>query len=93
VPTYLVSATTGEGLEALTAAIESRIVKRLQRRQVRLKRHEMALVDWLYRHAGGKQQGERYFQRRDLDNGEVALDFELSDEDWGRFLAARKTIT
>jgi len=100
VPTYLVSATKGEGLGELAAAIESCIVKHVQRRHVRLGRHEMALVDWLYRHAGVNNKGEgkkgegrRIFRRRDLDNGDVSLDFELGEKDWGRFLSLRKVIT
>jgi len=92
-PTCLVSAINGEGLDELACAIERQVGGRLHRRHIRLGRHEMALIDWLYRNAGSSDKGERIFYRHDLDNGEVVLDFELADEDWKRFIAMRKRKT
>jgi len=88
ITTCLVSAISGEGVNELVEVIEQRIIGQGRRCHARLENHEMALLAWIYRHAR-MENGKETFHRRDLDNGAVEVEFMLSDEDWGRFMALR----
>jgi len=92
-PTYLVSTVTGEGLQPLRLAIEHHIMGALKPRHITLEPHEMALMDWLYRHAGGAGEGSPSINRRDCEDGAIELEFTLNDEDWGRFISMRSTFS
>jgi GTP-binding protein HflX len=61
-----ISAATGEGLDALAAAIETRISGELQSITVTLRPHQMGLMDWLYRN------GE-VTSRVDNEDGSVSI--------------------
>jgi len=93
VPVCLVSAITGEGLDALSLTIEQHILGEQKQRHIRLEAHEMALVDWLYRHAGVKDKNAHKIERHDLDDGGIELVLDLNEEDWQRFLAMKKNVT
>lgn len=65
-PPIAISAVTGEGLEALKAAIEERVSGELRSVTVTLAPAELGLIDWLYRN------GE-VTSRVDNDDGSVTL--------------------
>lgn len=82
-PTVAVSAITGEGLDALIKSIEKRIAGDIQRMHIVLAPDEMALTDWLYRHGSTHE-------RRDLEDGHVAIDVNLTGSAYQIFLAKRE---
>ncbi|PHP65874.1 GTPase HflX [Zhengella mangrovi] len=65
-----VSAITGEGVDGLMAAIETRISGKLRSLSVTLRPDQMPLVDWVYRHA-------TVLARKDLDDGGVSLELSV----------------
>ncbi len=65
-PPIAISAVTGEGLDALAAAIEERVSGELRSVTVTLSPAELALIDWIYRN------GE-VTSRSDNDDGSVTL--------------------
>jgi len=65
-PPVAISAVTGEGIEALAAAIEQRVSGELQEIAVTLRPDQMSLMDWLYRN------GE-IVSRADNEDGSVSL--------------------
>ena len=64
-----VSAITGEGTDALMAAIETHISGTLRALSVTLSADQMPLIDWVYRHA-------TVTQRTDHEDGGVSLDLQ-----------------
>jgi GTPase len=65
-PPIAISAATGEGLDALAAAIEERVSGGLEAVTVTLRPHQMGLMDWLYRN------GE-VVSRQDNEDGSVSI--------------------
>lgn len=76
-----VSAVTGEGIDALIAAIEDMLDRGRARFQARLTNQDGALRAWLYENA--QVEGETY-----SDTGEAHLTLSLTKDEFGR-LAAR----
>ncbi len=76
-----VSAVTGEGMDALIAAIEDMLDRGRARFQARLTNQDGALRAWLYENA--QVEGETY-----SDTGEAHLTLSLTKDEFGR-LAAR----
>lgn len=74
-----VSAITGEGVDTLMAAIETRISGTLRPLSVTLKPDQMALVDWIYRHAS-------VLRRTDHDDGGVSLELQAPEAAAGEIL-------
>jgi len=95
IQSFAISSLTGEGIDALTAAIEQRIAGPLIRRKITLSSHEMALLDWLYRHAQDKEQdgSQKHIRHRHLDNGHVLVELSLPQAQWDNFETRRKKIT
>ena len=65
-PPIAISAVTGEGIDALAAAIEQRVSGELEEITVTLRPDQMGLMDWLYRN------GE-VVSREDNEDGSVSL--------------------
>jgi GTPase len=77
-PPVLISATTGEGLEALKARIERRMSVGHVLRAFRLAASEGALINWLYEH--GQVKG-----RHDYQDGTIGLEVSLAEAAAKRF--------
>lgn len=65
-PPIAISALTGEGLAALTAAIEERLAGATEIMEVRLEPAQLGMVDWLYRNGD-------VIGRADNEDGSVSL--------------------
>jgi GTP-binding protein HflX len=65
-PPIAVSAVTGEGLDALAAAIEQRVSGDLKEITVTLRPHQLGLTDWLYRNGD-------VVSREDNEDGSVSI--------------------
>jgi GTPase len=76
----LISALTGEGVEALTRFVSGRLTGGNRLRHIELPAGDGAAAAWLHEH------GE-VVERRTLDCDRIALDVRLSDRDWDRFQA------
>ena len=66
-----ISAVTGEGLDALLAAIESRIAGEIRTMQITLPPQDLWRLDWIYRHSDVQA-------RHDNEDGSVTLDLSLT---------------
>jgi len=84
-PTVLVSAVTGRGLDRLRALIAEKTLGELRKEKLELMPQELSLLDWLHRHGAPAQQ---HF----LDDGSVSLEASLSEADWGSFSALRRQL-
>jgi GTP-binding protein HflX len=71
-PPIAISAVTGEGIEALKAAIENKVSGELQTLTVTLEPNQFGLVDWLYRN------GE-ITSRTDNDDGSVTIALQATE--------------
>jgi GTP-binding protein HflX len=71
-PPIAISAITGEGLDALVAAIESHVSGALEPLTVTLTPDRLGLVDWIYRNGD-------VVDRRDNDDGSVSLDLRATE--------------
>jgi GTP-binding protein HflX len=78
----LISALTGEGVQALLECASTRLRKGSEQRTVRLKLDEGEAIAWL--HANGEVVDQRF-----ECEGEAELDVRLSAADWARFEARR----
>jgi GTPase len=76
----LISALTGEGVEAFTRFVSARLTGGNRLRHVELPAGDGAAAAWLHEH------GE-VVERRTLGCDRIALDVRLSDRDWDRFQA------
>lgn len=70
-PSIVVSALNGKGIDELTTLIEKRISGKIQRVFLHLLPHELPLVDWIYRNG-------RNHKRRDLEDGSVEINVDLT---------------
>ena len=68
-----ISAVTGEGLDALLAAIESRVAGEIRTMQVTLAPQDLWRLDWIYRHSDVQA-------RKDNDDGSVTMDLSLTED-------------
>ena len=75
----LLSAMTGEGVEALGEAISRTLTERNSIRTIRVPQNDGAAVAWLHAH------GEVVYRAEEGD--EIRFDVRLSEIDWGRFTA------
>lgn len=75
--TFMISAETGEGIEAFRQMLSDRIAKGNERRHVRLKADDGAALAWLH----GRGKVEKQTERDGLLHVEVALSRQL----WGQF--------
>jgi len=78
----ILSALTGEGVDALRQQVSARLNRGSRVRTVRLAAGAGAALAWLHAH------GEVLDQRSDGE--EISLDVRLSDKDWARFQARRR---
>ncbi len=69
----MVSAVTGEGIEALRAAIERRITQERQKAHLRIGPSDGAAIHWLYENA-------EVLERRDLEDGDISFALRVAPE-------------
>jgi GTPase len=69
----LVSAETGQGLAALSAAIERRLTRNRQKAHLRIGPNDGAAIHWLY-------ENTEVLSRRDLDDGDIAFALRVAPE-------------
>ena len=74
----LMSAVTGEGIDALLSTIEARISGKLRTVSVTIEPSEHSRLDWLYRNG-------RVVERNDREDGSVEVEVELTESAAARF--------